>query len=145
MTTPANPDEVDRFASKYLVVGDCWLWQSPLDKDGYGSFYFRRRSRRAHRVAWFLHRGPIPSGLVVNHVCKNRHCVNPQHLELLTARENALQDSLSPASLNVRKTHCKQGHEFDRVYGGQRYCSVCDAEKARRLRARWRAEDDIAC
>jgi hypothetical protein len=143
MTTPA--DERTRFSSKYKRAGDCWLWTGPLDRDGYGYFYFRRRSRRAHRVSWFLHRGPIPTGMVVNHACKNRNCVNPQHLELLTTRENSLQDSVSPAALNARKTRCPQGHEYDRVYGGQRYCSVCEAAKSRRLRAKWRAQDDVAC
>lgn len=140
-----NQAAIARFTSKYLVVGNCWVWQSPLDRDGYGSFHFARKTRRAHRAAWFLYRGPIPAGMVVNHVCKNRACVNPQHLELLTARENALQDSLSPASLNARKTHCPKGHPFDRVYGKQRYCSVCEGAKSKRLRAKWNAEDTIAC
>jgi hypothetical protein len=144
MTEPSI-SEIERFASKYVEDGDCWRWQGPLDKDGYGHFYFRRRGRRAHRFAWFLYRGPIPEGMVVNHVCKRRDCVNPQHLELLTPRENALQDSLSPASVNARKTHCKQGHAYDRTYGGQRSCSRCQAEKTRRLRAKWRGEDTVAC
>lgn len=137
--------EWKRFQAKFDVSGSgCWLWHAPLDKDGYGVFYLRRRARRAHRVGWFLLNGPIPKGMVVNHICKQRSCVNPQHLTLVTVRENALQDSESPAAINARKTHCPKGHGFDRRYGGQRYCSTCEAEKKRRLVARWRAEDTLA-
>lgn len=135
--------EHSRFMSKVLVENDCWLWQGPLDKDGYGTFYLRRRSRRAHRVGWYMHHGEIPQGMVVNHKCRRRHCVNPQHLEVVTVRENALKDSRSIGAINARKTHCPKGHPYDRTYGRQRYCSICDAEKARRLRRTWRAQDTL--
>lgn len=139
-----TPAEHDRFMSKVEENNGCWLWRDPLDKDGYGSFYLRRKRRRAHRVGWYMLRGEIPEGMVINHICGHRHCVNPQHLTLFTVRENALKDSRSIGAVNARKTHCRQGHIFDRVYGGQRYCSTCDAAKARRLRAKWRAEDTLA-
>lgn len=119
----------------------CWEWQGPLDRDGYGTFYFRRRNRRAHRVGYFLRNGPIPEGLVVNHTCRNRACVNPQHLQLIDVTENAMKDSSSPAYVNSQKTICPRGHPYDRHYGKQRYCSICDKEKKRRLRAKWRAEE----
>lgn len=138
-----TPNEHARFMSKIVKANDCWLWQGPLDKDGYGTFYLRRRGRRAHRVGWYLMHGEIPEGLVVNHVCRNRHCVNPQHLELITARENSLKDSKSVGAINARKTHCPQGHPYDRTYGNQRYCSICEAAKSRRLRTKWRNEDTL--
>lgn len=137
--------ERERFASKYTTVNDCFLWNGPLDKDGYGTFHFRRRGRRAHRVAWYMAHGDIPAGMVVNHICRNRHCVNVQHLEVITARENSLKDSAGVGALNARKTHCKNGHAFDRFYGKQRYCSICEAAKTKRLRAKWAAEDTVAC
>lgn len=140
-----TPVEHERFMAKVRKDGaGCWLWQGPLDRDGYGSFYLRRLNRRAHRVGWYMLNGPIPKGLVVNHICKYRHCVNPQHLELLTARQNALKDSRAVGAVNARKTHCPQGHPFDRRYKRQRACSVCEAAKARRLRAKWRAEDTLS-
>lgn len=135
--------EIERFNEKWAVQGQCHVWQAPLDRDGYGTFYLRRKGRRAHRVAWFFAHGEIGDGLVINHVCRNRACVNPQHLQAVTVRENSLQDSISIPALNARKTHCKQGHEFDRKYGNQRYCSICDAAKRKRLRAKWRAEDTL--
>jgi len=136
-----SAQEWDRFSSKITVTStDCWEWAGGLDQDGYGIFYFRKRNRRAHRVGWFAFRGGIAEGLVVNHKCSNRACVNHQHLELVTVRENSLKDSRSIGALNARKTHCKNGHPFDRFYGGQRYCSVCEAVKKKRLQEKWKAE-----
>ncbi len=136
--------ERERFRSKVVITSKgCWQWQGPLDKDGYGSFYLRRKGRRSHRVAWYDAHGEIPQGMVINHVCMNRACVNVQHLELVTIRDSNLRDTRSPAAINARKTHCPEGHEYDRIYAGQRYCSTCDAAKKKRLRARWRAEDTL--
>ena len=139
-------DEEARFRAKYEVSSaGCWLWTGPLDKDGYGTFYLRRRGRRAHRVGWFRINGEIPKGLWVNHVCRNRHCVNASHLELVTPRENALKDSTSPAAINARKVKCINGHPFDGVTKkGARTCSTCERAKKKRLRQKWRAEDTLS-
>lgn len=140
--------EKARFDSKVNRGRQCWTWNGPLDRDGYGSFYLRRRNRRAHRVAWFASTGEaIPAGLVVNHTCGNRACVNPQHLNLMTPRENALRDSRSFGYINSQKTKCPQGHPFDLVVQSRgrsaRGCSICEREKHRRLKAKWRAEDTL--
>lgn len=141
--------ELARFLSKTIKVGDCHLWQGPLDKDGYGTFYLRRNNRRAHRVAWFNQHGEVGDGLVINHTCRNRSCVNPQHLQRVTAAENALKDSSSRAYVNSQKTHCPRGHAYDGYYLSkitgrtQRTCSACDREKARRLKKKWRDQDNL--
>lgn len=142
-----SPEELARFESKYdQNSSGCWVWNGPLDRDGYGTFFLRKRSRKAHRVGWFAYLGDIATGYVINHKCRNRACVNHQHLDQITVRENALTDSNSIAAVNARKTHCKKGHLFDRLYGGQRYCSICDAAKSKRLKEKWRAEaSQTAC
>ena len=144
-----TPVEAARFRTKYEVQRNgCWLWTGPLDKDGYGTFYLRRKGRRAHRVAWFSLHGEIPAGMWIDHSCGRRHCVNPSHLRLVTPRQSSLENSRSNGAVNARKTHCPKGHPYDRQYtsqryGTQRYCSICEREKKRQLRARWRAEDTL--
>ena len=132
--------ELDRFNSYWKKSGDCKLWTNCLDKDGYGSFYFRKKNRRAHRVAYYIHNGDIPSGMVIDHICKNRNCVNIEHLRMITSAENTLDNSDSVGARNKRKMFCKNGHPFDKKYGKQRYCSICSSEKTKQLRKKWLSE-----
>jgi hypothetical protein len=140
IVSEATAQEIERFNAKWIRVGDCMVWQGNKDRDGYGVFAFRRASRKAHRVAMFLAGREIPDGFVVNHTCRNRACVNTQHLNAISASENSKRDSTSVGYINSQKTHCKSGHPYDRFYGGQRYCSQCEAEKGKRLRAKWKAD-----
>lgn len=128
-----------RFNESYKIVGKCWEWQKYLDRDGYGTFYFMKKGRRAHRVSWYLKNGDIPKSMVIDHICKNRKCVNPDHLRCITVKQNNIENSMSVGAINANKTTCKMGHKFDRFYG-QRYCSICQAEKTKRLRKKWREE-----
>lgn len=132
--------EKERFINSYTVSGDCYLWNKYLDKDGYGTFYFRKKSRKAHRVAVFMMQGTIPEKMVVDHICKNRSCVNVAHLRVITARQNTLENSKSVGAINKMKEFCKMGHKFDKFYGKQRYCSICSSEKSKRLQKKWREE-----
>lgn len=136
----ATKTEIDRFNSKWKKIGECYIWQGSLDKDGYGYITFRRASRKAHRVAMFIAGRKIPEGYFVNHTCRNKACVNPQHLNVVSPSESAKRDSTSRGYINSQKTHCPRGHSYDKIYGGVRYCSICQAQKSKRLRAKWKTE-----
>lgn len=135
-----NVDELpERLQSKIEVQDDgCWLWMSPLTAKGYAYSRFEGRMRRIHRVTYELLVGDIPEGLTIDHLCRVRRCVNPEHLEPVTNRENILR-GVSPPALNIVKTHCKYGHEFtpentyvSTEHPGDRNCRACAIRRATR-------------
>ena len=123
----------DKFWSWVERVGatdeDCWLWAGGVDYHPGGS-YGRFQRRRAHKVAYELLVGPIDLGKVLDHLCRNRLCVNPAHLESTTNRENILRGH-GTAAVNARKTHCYRGHPLvgSNLYinpsSGDRRCETC--------------------
>lgn len=132
----------DRFFEK-IEVGDCWLWTGAISDGGYGRFSMREEDgsyvlRQAHRVCWEFLVGPIPAGLQLDHVCRNRPCVNPDHLEPVTPRVNmqrAYKNRL------IRHSHCQRGHlmETSHVMTARgRVCGTCASAKRieRKQRAR---------
>lgn len=152
--TPPNAIGVDqlrklseRFWSKVnrAEPDACWLWESATNQNGYGTFSMGGREGRpefAHRVAWMLCMGPIPEGLVLDHLCRVPGCVNPSHLEPVTHRENCARGVAAEvnAARQLSITHCPQGHPYDdantyRHPQGCRKCRACAAEQARAKRA----------
>lgn len=126
----------ERFWYFTTKTDGCWSWHSTHVSSGYGVLSYKGRQIRAHRVAYELLVGPIPDTLVLDHLCKNRGCVNPDHLEVVTKGENTLRGD-GPSAMNLRKTHCKKGHEFtpENLFNdktGRRCCRVCGREKALR-------------
>jgi len=122
-------------------LGPCWLWLDSPDPDGYGYFRVGRKMYRAARFSWGLANGPIPDGLVIDHLCRNRPCVNPRHLEPVTNRVNVVIRGLTPTALNLRKTHCVNGHKFTRANtyvspSGRRRCRKCQRACDRKRRER---------
>lgn len=120
----------------------CWLWLSFHDRDGYAMFFEGRGlEQRAHRFAYKTLAGPIPGDLVIDHLCRNRGCVNPSHMEPVTNAEN-LRRGRHPLS---DRTHCKHGHEFTpenthRPPGQRgRKCRRCHADQERDRRKLRRA------
>lgn len=91
---------------------DCWPWRQTVSAGGYGVWKLRGQFTYAHRFAYELAFGPIPDGLVIDHLCRTRACCNPHHLEAVTGTENVRRGE-SPSAQNSRKTHCPQGHPYD--------------------------------
>jgi hypothetical protein len=103
-----------RFWKRVNKTNNCWYWDHE-NSFGYGKFGIKTKKgwtmRWAHRVAYELVKGPIPKNLEIDHLCRNRLCVNPKHLEAVSKKENLLRGIGNPAN-NARKTHCSRGHEF---------------------------------
>ena len=140
--TPRKRPLWERFDEKVTrSTNGCWVWRGGLDKDGYGIFWVSEteRARRVHRLSYERHRGRIPDGMMLDHLCRNPHCVNPGHLEPVTCAENLARSPLTLNSKNRKKTHCHRGHLFDEtntgLQGDGRFCRVCTRER-RRVRRR---------
>lgn len=135
LNTPAT---LPRYVRRNIAASDngCWLWTRSRSKDGYGWASLDDKTWQAHRLVYVLLRGTPPTDLVLDHLCRVRHCVNPDHLEPVTPRQN-----LERGETTTSATTCPQGHPLVNV-GSQRRCVTCrDAynqanREAKRLYAR---------
>jgi len=129
---------IERFELKVDKSNDCWQWVASTDRSGYGLFWHESRMKYAHRVYWELTVGPIPNGMELDHLCMNKGCVNPAHLEPVSH------------AINVRRakavtTACPQGHPYNGdnlriTKRGHRRCRACHLTTANSARDRRRKE-----
>lgn len=138
-----NP--IAAFWDRVEKTDTCWWWRGGISMYGYGQFQpARSKNLRAHKFAWEMEHGPTPDDMVLDHLCRNRACVRPEHLEPVTPRTNTLR-GIGPAAINSRKTACVNGHRFTpentRVDAqGNRSCWMCLRAKFSRILARQKAE-----
>ena len=135
---------MERFMEKVIKQpSGCWEWQGFITSQGYGQFFCDGRLVTAHRFSYEQVNTAIPDGFTLDHLCRNRKCVNPDHLEIVTLRENILR-GVGNAAVNVRKTHCIYGHPYDasNTYvnkHGERICLAC--KRRRYLESKKRNRD----
>lgn len=135
-------DEIQFRIKSRVSVGSkgCWNWNGYIDRDGYGRFSVNGKQDTVHRISFAAFGGIIPQGLQLDHLCRNRRCCNPKHLEPVTKKENTLRGT-SFSAVNARKTHCDHGHAFDdrntyRHGGRRRQCRKCNARAVQRYNMR---------
>lgn len=142
-TLPPNYEEMfwEKFDSQVDKSGECWVWIGGTGDGRYGTVRYRGKQRAVHRLSYSRAKGPIPAGLVLDHLCGNTRCVRPQHLEAVTNRENIIRGS-GVAALNAGKTDCSRGHALsgDNLHidprFGDRICRACaDLRKGKKIYA----------
>lgn len=134
----------EEFLTKIKVIGECWEWQGAILSNGYGGLTINLRSYKAHRVSYDLFNGNLSNKLLIDHTCRNRLCVNPDHLRQVTDKVNVTENSISIPYLNSIKSHCQKGHEFTHENTkmekwGSRRCREC--EKLRSIRRRLKSKE----
>ena len=120
--------------------GGCLLWVAGIGNSGCGNFYHDNRRTLAHRWLYEETHGPVPEGLELDHLCRVRNCVNPDHLEAVTHQVNTLR-GVGASAKNATKTHCPQGHPYSpentrTESGGRRRCRTCAAAAMARFHAK---------
>lgn len=131
-------EPIQRFQPKIKIdpLTFCWEWIAGKFRQGYGMFHLNGKDIGAHRFAYEYWKGKIPNELEIDHLCNNKKCVNPSHLEIVTHLEN-MNRAIIPKgrySKEGRKTHCPQGHEYNeentRIYRNMRYCKKCNKNRS---------------
>ena len=132
-----RPARDERFWARVdkSAEGGCWLWTGTTFSTGYGALWVDGGQKLAHRLSYEMNVGPIPGGRQLDHLCRVRACVNPEHLEPVTIRENLMRGETNAAA-NAAKTHCPYGHPYDEVNtyvnpSGHRVCRECSRSKFR--------------
>jgi hypothetical protein len=138
---PAS-DPVSRFWQRVERTDTCWLWKGEAGRGRYWSIAGASIGRvPVHRFSYEIHKGPIPEGMQVDHLCRTPNCVNPAHLEAVPQRVNCLR-GVGPTAQNARRTHCVNGHPFDnantyrRLGTSARACKECTRLAGKRWRAK---------
>ena len=129
-----------KFWRHVIKTDSCWLWSGRVNRNrgGYGCLNHQKKTLSAHRVSMLLHGKPIPDNMFSDHVCRNRLCVNPEHLRAVTPKQNTLENSIAVTAINARKTECKRGHKLPGPWKrGWRVCKLCQRIYDRRYKSKF--------
>lgn len=144
-----NEATLDRVMDRISFCdGGCWEWTGEVSPKGYGKLKFKGGTFYAHRFIYALVCEPIPDGMQIDHLCRNRCCVNPDHLDVVTNQVNATRGT-GWAGQNARKTHCPQGHPYEgdnlRLTSKGRECWICvrKQKSAQKKRAALRRKESL--
>ncbi len=129
---------IERFWDKVDKNGVCWLFLGSNNGVGYGELRVKGKKLYAHRISYEIHKGAIPDGLVIDHLCSQPNCVNPKHLEAVTFIENVRRGMGAKPKPHIRKDYCINGHNFSeneyiRKDGKGRNCKACIRDNTGRL------------
>lgn len=135
------PEIAKLLARRSITDAGCWQWTGGTNGVGYGVVTVRYRRYYVHRLSYQLAAGFVPTGLVIDHLCRNTSCLNPEHLEPVTHAQNVRRSPLVGA-----KAHCRHGHAFtpENTYvspAGARQCRACLRRRSREIRARRRDQE----
>jgi len=139
-----------RLLAKMTIVGDCWEFNGEILRNGYGRLTATLAGNRmrfsAHRLSYMLFVGPIPDNLVIDHLCRNRRCFNPKHLEAVTILENVRRSlPFKPKKIGNRYEYCQRGHmDWIIGYNGFRTCHTCRMEREKLRQRKIRLERKMA-
>ncbi len=134
-------ETIQRFMNKVDISSDsdCVFWIGSKDYGGYGRFNVAGVNSFAHRYIYEISEGPIPEGMFIDHICRNRSCVNTLHLRVVTPRQNSLENSVSIPAIRHKQVECVNGHKFDaantyRTKNGLRQCRKCGPARKKEKR-----------
>ena len=117
-----------RLWSRVRKTDTCWNWTGSVTSEGYGTISVNGKSAFTHRLAYEECYGPIPKDKQIDHLCRNRRCANPSHMEVVTSRENTLRGN-GICAQQARRAVCPKGHPYEGynlyVHRGKRYCRIC--------------------
>ena len=133
-------ETMERFWEKVDTTGECWVWTAAVS-NGYGRFATPKgRTNLAHKFLYEETVGPVPEGMELDHLCRNRACVRPDHLEPVTRKENLNRSPILNRVNRKKRTHCKKGHEYTAentyTWREMRKCRTCHRENMREQRKR---------
>ena len=143
------PFDIKRVLSRITVNNQgCWEWKSPLHDGGYATMSVDDKSQYIHRLIYEYYHGQIQSDLQIDHLCRNRKCVNPIHLELVTQKENIMRGK-GVGVLNSLKTQCPKGHPYTKenliMYkDGSKKCRICHNERQKQYQRKLKEENYLA-